>query len=319
VHATWLKTGVALVLIAVGSYALYAYLKPDPLPDQILYGNGRIEGTEIRVAAEVGGRVIEDNLVEGATVEAGHVLVTLDGTELDLQKAKAEAAIEAQRAEQRKLTAELETARHHLRIAETDLARARQLEAVATASPRSREQAENAFQETKGSVAALEAAVSAAEAQIEASRSDVALIEERIGNTHVTAPASGTVMVKAVELGEVIQPGQVVAILTDLSNVELKVYVPEQDIGKVRLGAPARIAVDSFPERIFDARVASVDAQAQFTPRDIHMPSERVRTIFGVTLALDNPEGWLKPGMPADAWILWQPNADWPDRLFVPK
>lgn len=318
-QATWLKTGVALILIAVGSYTLYAYLRPDPLPQQVLYGNGRIEGTEIHIAAEIGGRVVEDKLMEGAAVEKDELLIALDRKVLDLQKAKAEAAIEAQRAEQRKLAAELETARHHLRIAVADLDRARQLEATETASPRSREQAENAFQEAKGNVAALEAAVGAAEAQIEASQQDVGLIEEKIADTRVTAPIHGTVMTKAVELGEVVQPGQVVATLVDLANVELKVYVPERDIGKVRLQTPARVAVDSFPERTFDARVASVDTQAQFTPRDIHMPSERVRTIFGVTLALDNPEGWLKPGMPADAWILWDPDADWPDRLFVPE
>lgn len=149
-RATWLKTGAALALIAIGSYALYTYLRPDPLPQQVLYGNGRIEGIEIRIAAEIGGRVIESKLSEGATVEAGELLLALDSTELGLQKAKAEAAIEAQRAEQRRPAAELETARHHLRIAEADLERARQLEAAETASPRSREQAENVFQEARG-------------------------------------------------------------------------------------------------------------------------------------------------------------------------
>ncbi len=80
----------------------------------------------------------------------------------------------------------------------------------------------------------------------------------------------------------------------------------------------ARVKVDAFADRFFEARVARVDQRAQFTPRDIHMPEERVRMVFGVTLALENPQGVLKPGMPADAWILWKSGAAWPDRLFVP-
>jgi HlyD family secretion protein len=127
------------------------------------------------------------------------------------------------------------------------------------------------------------------------------------------------VLVKAAEVGEFLQPGQTIAVLVDLSSVKLKIYLPEKDIGKVKLDAAARARVDAFPKQLFDARVAQIDQQAQFTPRDIHMPEERVRMVFGVKLALDNGDGLLKPGMPADAWILWQPNSKWPERLFVPQ
>jgi HlyD family secretion protein len=110
-----------------------------------------------------------------------------------------------------------------------------------------------------------------------------------------------------------------VAVLVDLGQVELRVFLAQHEIGKVRLGDPARVRVDAFPERNFEARIARVDQRAQFTPRDVHMPEERVTQVFGVTLALTNPDGLLKPGMVADAWILWQDGADWPDRLTVPR
>jgi HlyD family secretion protein len=127
------------------------------------------------------------------------------------------------------------------------------------------------------------------------------------------------VLVKAVEAGELVRPGQTAAVLVDLTRAELKIFIPEDDIGKVRLGAPARVRVDSFPDELFEGRVRKVDEWAQFTPRDIHMPEERVRMVFGVTLALENPDGRLKPGMPADAWILWRDGAEWPPRLVVPR
>ena len=142
------------------------------------------------------------------------------------------------------------------------------------------------------------------------------LADNRIGKTRITAPLNGTVLVKGVEKGEFLQAGQTVAVLADLSRMELKVYIPEKAIGKVKLGDPARLRVDAFPDRLFKAVIARVDQQAQFTPRDIHMPEERVRMVFGVTLSVDNADGVLKPGMPADAWILWEAGAAWPDELF---
>ena len=95
--------------------------------------------------------------------------------------------------------------------------------------------------------------------------------------------------------------------------------MPESEIGKIKLNDPARVRVDAFPQRTFEARVARVDPRAQFTPKDVHMPDERARLVFGVVLAVDNPEAYLKPGMPADAWVRWKPEASWPDKLTVPR
>jgi HlyD family secretion protein len=147
----------------------------------------------------------------------------------------------------------------------------------------------------------------------------VALAQSHVDKTRVTAPRSGVVLERVAEPGEVVAPGQPVAVLADLSTARLRVFIPERDLGRVRLGAPARIRVDSFPNREFEARVAQVDAQAQFTPRDVHMANERSRTVYGVLIEAANTDGVLKPGMPADAWILSDPGAEWPTRLEVPK
>ena len=78
-----------------------------------------------------------------------------------------------------------------------------------------------------------------------------------------------------------------------------------------------RVRVDGL-ERYFTAKVSRIDDFAQFTPRDIHMPDERQRMVYGVTLILDNTDNELKPGMPADAWIRWDTTAEWPELLMVP-
>jgi HlyD family secretion protein len=165
----------------------------------------------------------------------------------------------------------------------------------------------------------LEAEIGATEGRIEAARKELAVVANQLKKTRVFTPVSGTVLAKTIEVGEFAQQGRTVAILADLSRIELKVFIPEKDIGKVKLDASARVRVDAFPDRLFEGRVARVDQQAQFTPRDIHMPEERTRMVFGLTLVLGNPDGVLKPGMPADAWILWDSGTRWPPQLFVPQ
>ena len=316
---SWLWTPAVLLLLVAGSYAFYLYFTPEPLPEMVLYGNGRIEGTEVRVSAEVPGRVVESTLVEGTTVDAGDLLARLDDTELRLELARARAEAAAVELERQQVAEELRAWRHHRETAEADLARARELRQRDTIPGARLERAENAAQEARARVGALEAQLSAIQARREAAETVAALVEAQLDKTRIHAPIDATVLVKAVEEGEFVQPGRVVAVLVDLDRIELRVFLPQREIGKVRLGDPARVRVDAFPERDFEARLARVDQRAQFTPRDVHMPEERVTQVFGVTLALANPDGLLKPGMVADAWILWQDGADWPERLTVPR
>src|SRR5918994_7428730 len=121
---SWLWTPAVLLLLAAGSYALYIYFRPEPLPEMVLYGNGRIEGTEVRVSAEVPGRVVESTLVEGMTVGAGDLLVHLDDTEVRLELARARAEVAALELERQQLAEELRAWRHHRETADADLARA---------------------------------------------------------------------------------------------------------------------------------------------------------------------------------------------------
>ena len=117
----------------------------------------------------------------------------------------------------------------------------------------------------------------------------------------MVAPFAGTVLKKLVEVGEVVAAGTPLVTLVDLSKLHAKVYVAERDLGKVRLGDAGRVYTDAFPRRAFEATVAEFAQQAEFTPRDVHMKDERVKQVFAVKLAIRNPDGALKPGMPEAA------------------
>lgn len=316
---TWLWTPILLVALAAGSYAAYRWLTPPALPEGLLYGGGRIEGTEVIVSSEVAARVLGSTLIEGARVRAGDVLVRLDATDIEAQRDRARAERDAARRERERLARDLTTAEHHLATARRDDQRYEALVREGTIPVQRREQAANVLAEAQGRVAALNAALTQANARIEALDKTVQLAESQLAKTTITAPLSGTVLTKSIEVGELATPGRPIATLVDLDRIELKIYVPEREIGKLSLGNEARVRTDAFPSEYIPARVSRIDSQAQFTPRDIHMPDERVRLVFGVTLALDNPEDRLKPGMPADAWVRWNSATAWPTELVVPR
>jgi len=120
----------------------------------------------------------------------------------------------------------------------------------------------------------------------------------------IRSPIAGTILSRTIELGERVSAGTPLFTLVPLDRLYVKVYIPEPEIGKIALGQPARIAVDSFPGRWFEARVSRVSQQAEFTPKNVETKEERVKLVFAVELDIaKNPEGVLKPGMPADAEI----------------
>jgi HlyD family secretion protein len=147
--------------------------------------------------------------------------------------------------------------------------------------------------------------------QAEAAAARAKEVEVALADTTVTAPADGTVINKLVEQGELISPGRPLATLIDLSDIYVRVFIAEREIGKIRLGNSARINTDAFPKRFFPGSVIEVSQQAEFTPKEVHMKDEREKLVFGVKVKIDNPEGFLKPGMPVDAKIKWQDQASW--------
>lgn len=310
---------VVLVLIAAGSWYGYELLKPEPVAAQVVYGSGRIEADEVRVAPEVGGRVVELTGREGEALMRGTVVARIDPVDYELQASQAEAQRKAASYSTRQIDAQIELAEHHASIARADLARYETLRRQGWATIPQLDVRRNAYQSAMDQASALRQQRAQTLAQTDVAARSLSLARQRLGRTVVRAPVSGSVLDRLAEPGEVVAAGQPVAIVADLSRVRLKIFVSERDLGKLKLGAPAKLRVDAFEGRDFPARVARVDAQAQFTPRDVHVQDERARTVYGVTLEAANAEGLLKPGMPADAWILWSRAGAWPQRLVVPK
>jgi HlyD family secretion protein len=148
-----------------------------------------------------------------------------------------------------------------------------------------------------------QAQIAAAYADANQARAMLQAAQASLTDLTVRASSDGTVIARAVEPGDVVAPGRTLLSIVDLDHVYLRGYVPEGDLGRVRVGQAAQVFLDSDPKRPFDARVAEIDAQASFTPENVYFQQDRVQEVFGVRLDLRAPHGYAKPGMPADALI----------------
>jgi HlyD family secretion protein len=149
-----------------------------------------------------------------------------------------------------------------------------------------------------------EAQLKAAQAQIKNVIAAQQQIQAQIAYLNINAPITGVVTARSVEPGAVVTNGRTLLTLIDLNTVYMRGFVPEGDIGKVRVGQHARVYLDSKPNQPLDAKVAAIDPQASFTPENVYFRNDRIRQVFGVKLTIGQPGGYAKPGMPADAEIV---------------
>ena len=166
---------------------------------------------------------------------------------------------------------------------------------------------------TSGTQVAIDKALSKqADANVANARGALNQINSVLSAFDVKAPTAGTVMTRFQDQGELVSAGAPVLELVDLDRLYLKVYVPETMIGKVRIGLPAKIYTDTYPNEPFDATVGYIASQAEFTPKEIQSPTERVNLVYAVKLYLvKNPDHKLTPGLPADAVIRWKEGVLW--------
>lgn len=154
----------------------------------------------------------------------------------------------------------------------------------------------------------VEAAKATASSQADAARAGVRALEAQLSDTRVVSPVRATVMTRTVQPGELVAAGRPLMTLVDLGDLYVRVFVSERDVGRLRVGQGASIAIDALAGRRFQGTVGEIAQQAEFTPKDVHMKDEREKLVFAVKVRVANPERLLKPGMPADVTIKAVPN-----------
>lgn len=156
----------------------------------------------------------------------------------------------------------------------------------------------------RSQIAEQQAQVASAAAQTQQARAQLAEAQDNRNDLTIRAPFTGTVVTRAAEPGEVIPAGTAIITLLDLTKVYLRGFVPEGEIGKVKVGQPARVYLDSNPQQPVDAYVSRIDPQATFTPENTYFRDDRIKQVVGIKLQLKSGFGFAKPGMPVDGEVL---------------
>ncbi|MBN2337350.1 MAG: HlyD family efflux transporter periplasmic adaptor subunit [Acidobacteria bacterium] len=210
-------------------------------------------------------------------------------------------------------TAQYDQYRSRWEGAEAALTQARQRQALALAGPR-KEQIEAAAAQVERARAAVRAAennrleirkreqeLPLRRAEIDRAAANLALVNTQIVDVAAVSPVDGVVLVKSAEPGEILPAGTPVLSIGDIEHPWLRAYINEADLGRVKLGTRAVVTTDSYPDKKYEGRVSFISSEAEFTPKQIQTPEERVKLVYRIKIDLANPDQELKSNMPADA------------------
>jgi HlyD family secretion protein len=302
--------------------------------------SGQVEATEVQVASQVGGRLLELAPAEGDRVSAGAVVARLDATDAELALAGARAERDQADAQLRLLKAgarvedirqaeaQLATAQSDARaadaevaVAEADAERFESLLASKAGSQKQRDDAvakrdvarararssEDRVRAARENLARLRAGarpeeVDAARARVAAADAQIATLQKAIADAVVTAPVAGTVTERLVEVGEIVQPRAPILIVTNLDEVWANVYVDEPVIPRLKVGQAATLFTDAGGPGM-QGVISYVSPSAEFTPRNVQTAEDRSKLVYRVKVTVENRDGVLKSGMPVEAEI----------------
>jgi HlyD family secretion protein len=299
--------------------------------------SGYVEATDVRIAPEVGGRIVELAVAEGDRVAVGAVVARLDTADTQLAITRAEAERDqavaqlrllqaGSRAEDiRQAQAQVEGADADVRAADAELAAAaadlRRFDALLQANAGSRKQRDDAATRRDVAAARLQGArertraageslariragarpqeIAAARARVSASEAQIATLKKGLADATLTSPVSGIVTSKLADAGETIAPRSPVVVITDLEHAWANVYVDEPIVPRLKLGQTVALFTDAG-QRV-DGTITFISPRAEFTPRNVQTAEERSRLVYRIKVTTNNKEGILKQGMPVEA------------------
>jgi HlyD family secretion protein len=348
------KTRIWITLFAVvvsgGAYGLWHWLNVSSLPAGIVSANGRLEATEIDIAAKTPGRLREVLVDEGDFVTAGQVLARMDTEVLEAQRREAQAqvrraaiAIDTARSQvvQRQAEKQAAIAVIAQRNAELDAAQKRfeRSDQLAKSGSGSIENLDNdraryegakaAVSAAEAQAAAVDSAISAAQAQVidaeaavDATKATVDRISADIKDATLVAPRDGRVQYRVAQPGEVLGAGGKVLNMVDLSDVYMTFFLPTDAAGRIAIGAEVHLVLDAIPQYVVPARATFVADVAQFTPKTVETSEERQKLMFRIKAKI-SPDllrkhiQQVKTGLPGMAYVRLNPTTEWPSNLAV--
>jgi HlyD family secretion protein len=287
-------------IVASGLAALILAACHRERPDA--YGN--FEATEVTVAAEVGGRLLAFELDEGDRVNTDSVIGVVDTVPLALERQGLVARRAAAAARTREAAANISALEVQRSIADREQARTERLLKQAAATAQQGDRAEHDARVAREQLAGARAAEASARQEASALDAQVAATDDKLARSRVRSPLAGTVLARYVEAGEFVQPGQPLFKLASLDSLTFRAYVSNAQLSRLALGQQVRVGVDRADTiATVPGRITWIASSAEFTPTPIQTRDERADQVYAVKVAVANPDGRLRIGMPGELTI----------------
>ena len=331
------KIIIAFIIFFIGVGAFVYFGQRNNQQKELSY-SGTIETTQAKLSFQVPGRVAQVSIQEGQPVKINQIIAELDRAEFASRSDQAKANLDrAQKAKQQletvldiskrtlpaevaRATANVAGVQDTLRDAEKNYKRYEELFSKGVVTEKERDsvklvhevaksrltESESVLKLAQGNLARIDAAkqdIETSIAQINASKAALNQASIQLGYTQLKSPMDGIVTSRNIEPGETVNAGREVITISDLSRVDLKIFVDETEIGKVKPNQKVEVRVDTFPGKSYIGYVSFISPEGEFTPKIIQTKKERVKLVYLVKVSIVNPNFELKAGMPADALL----------------
>ncbi len=292
------------------------------MPEGIVKSNGRLEATQVDVAAKYPGRLATLTVNEGDEVTAGQVVGTISSPETEAQLRAAQAQLLKAKQALVAAVASVAQRKSELDFSRGDYQRAKLLIERGNISVQVLDQRRNRMDQAEAGYVSANAERDEAQSSIKSATADVERLQAVLADLVLVSPRSGRVQYRLARAGEVIAAGQRILTILDLKDVYMTIYLPANDAGKLTLGDEARVILDSVPGYVFPATVSFVSPEAQFTPKSVETGEEREKLMFRVKLqgdpaVLDKFHRSVKTGVRGLGFVRADPKVPWPHELKV--
>jgi len=301
---------------------LINHLRGRDTPEGIVKTNGRIEATQVDVAAKYAGRLATLTVDEGDEVTAGQVVATISSPETEAQLRSAQAQVLKAKQAYAEAVALIAQRNSDLTFARTDYERGKTLLQSGNIAQQVVDQRRNRFEAADASYVAANAQRDETEASIKSAEAEVERLQSILVDLVLVSPRSGRVQYRLARAGEVISAGQRVLTILDLYDVYMTIYLPAEQAGRLTIGDEARTILDPIPEYVLPNTVSFVATEAQFTPKSVETAEEREKLMFRVKLqgdpkVLDQYHRFVKTGVRGLAFVRTDSKVGWPKELEV--
>lgn len=314
---------VTLAVVGVGGgYAAWIKFRPAAVPSGFAMSNGRLEAERVDIATKFPGRLKEVLVKEGDTATSGQPLARMDSAELEAQLQEAEAAVQESEQQLDQAIALLAQRKSELNLAEQEFERSSLLGQKGYTPTEKVQQRQAAKVTAESAVRSASAGIKRTKAAIIAAAARVERLKENLKDYVLRAPRGGRVQYRLAHPGEILGVGGRVLTLLDMTDVYMTIFLPTKDVGKLEIGAEARIIPDAAPQYVVPATVSFVASDAQFTPKYVETRNEREKLMYRVKVRLPPEilkryEKRVKAGITGVAYVKIAPNAHWPENLAV--